>query len=669
MKKFVLITIFLLLSSLIVGCNKEKEPKPEDRFAEYVKLWNDQKFDKMYDFLSTESKETVIKEDFVERYKKVYEDLEIKNLKVQFKNPEEETDKEATEIEFPFDVKMDSLAGEIAFTHQVEFIKEEEEEGNKEWLLNWDTSFIFPELEEGDKIAVQTASPKRGAILDRNSIAIAENGVARQIGLVPKDIEGQEESVIKQVSKILGVSAEQIEKSLGQSWVQPDSFVPIKTVPEKSYELREKVGQVPGVIGMDVEARVYPLGERAAHLTGNIAPVTAEDLEKYKDKGYTSSDMIGRRGLELVFEDQLRGEPGVKIVIQKEDGSEVILAEKEVKDGEDVQLTIDSALQVTIFDELAGKPGTAAAINPITGETLALVSSPSYDPNTLALGPTNDEWKALEENPDKPMLNRFNSTFAPGSVLKPITAAIGLKEGTLNWEKSLSIKDLSWQKDASWGNYKVTRVSDHGVPINLEKALIYSDNIYFAQTTLELGTDKFVAGLKDFGFDEDMPFAYPMHTSSIGNIDSEIALADSSYGQGQVEMNVLHIASTFTIFTNNGNMIKPILLTDDKQGEFWKENLLSQEEVDHMGAALRKVVEDSLGTARGARIKDYPLAGKTGTAEFAKEEQGKKGKENSWFVAYNPDHPDTLIALMLEADGKDSAVDKVKNIFTEIKQQ
>ncbi|MBS4196937.1 penicillin-binding transpeptidase domain-containing protein [Lederbergia citri] len=666
MRKFVLISLSLILSSLLVACNKEKEAKPEDRFAEYVKLWNEQKFDKMYEFLSTDSKENITKEDFVDRYKKIFGDLEIKNLKVQFKKPEEETDKEVTEVQFPFDVKMDSLAGEIAFNHEANFVKEEEEE-KTEWLLNWDTSFIFPELGEGDKIAVPMTSPKRGSILDRNGIALAENGAARQIGLVPKDMKGQEEKSIKQVSEILGVSTEQIEKALGQSWVKPDSFVPIKTIPKDNMELREKVGQVPGVIGMDVEARVYPLGARAAHLTGNIAPVTADDLEENKGKGYSPSDMIGRRGLENVFEDRLRGEPGVKIVIQKEDGSEAVLAEKEVKDGEDVQLTIDSALQVTIFDQLAGKPGTATAINPETGETLALVSSPSYDPNMLALGATNDEWKALEENPAKPMLNRFNSTFAPGSVLKPITAAIGLKEGTLDWKTALPIKDLSWQKDASWGKYKVTRVSDPGVPIDLEKALIYSDNIYFAQTTLQMGQDKFIAGLKNFGFDEDMSFAYPMHTSSIGTIDSEIALADSSYGQGQIEMNVLHLASAFTIFTNNGNMIKPILLTDEKQGEVWKENLLSQEEVDHLGAALRKVVEDPHGTARGARINGYPLAGKTGTAEFAKEEQGKKGKENSWFVAYNPDHPDTLIALMLEADGTGNAVEKVKNVFTEIK--
>src|SRR5690606_11661437 len=202
MKKIIMISLCLILSSLLVACNKEKEPKPEDRFADYIKLWNEQKFDKMYEFLSTESKENIKKEDFVDRYKKIYGDLDTKNLKIQFKKPEEETDKEATEVQFPFDVKMESLAGEIAFNHEAKFVKEEKEDKKTEWLLNRDTSFIFPELGEGDKIAVPMTSPKRGSILDRNGIALAENGTARQIGLVPKDMEGQEDKSVKQVSEI-----------------------------------------------------------------------------------------------------------------------------------------------------------------------------------------------------------------------------------------------------------------------------------------------------------------------------------------------------------------------------------------------------------------------------------------------------------------------------------
>ncbi|MBS4224059.1 penicillin-binding transpeptidase domain-containing protein [Lederbergia citrea] len=669
MKKYLIILFLLTFTMIISGCNKDK-PKPENRFAEYVKLWNDQKFDKMYDYLSAEAQATISKEDFTNRYTKIYEDLEIKNLVVQYEKPEDLEDTKEEQVKLPFSVKMDSLAGEIAFDHEAELVNEEIDE-TKNWFLNWDTTFIFPELQEGDKISLPTTSAKRGSIIDINGNGLAENGSAIEIGLVPIEMKDQEKEIIKKVSDLLGVSTEQIKKALGASWVQPEHFVPIKVIAENDKELREQLGKIPGVQRKEVEARVYPLGEAAAHLTGNVGAITADELEKNKGKGYSSTDLIGKRGLEKVLEDRLRGESGVKIVINKEDGTEVVLAEKSVKDGEDVQLTIDGTIQQMIFDELGGKPGTASALNPLTGETLALVSSPSYNPNTLTLGATNEQWKSLQEDKNNPLLNRFNSTFAPGSVIKPITAAIGLNKGTIDWQKALKIDDLTWKKDESWGNYRVKRVSNPGVPIDLEKALIYSDNIYFAQTTLELGKDKFIAGLKDFGFEEELSYLFPMETSTIGNINSEMALADSSYGQAQIEMNVLHLASTYTPFINKGNMIKPILLASEEHGQVWKEKLVNEEQAGKLNAALRKVVDDPHGTARGARIQGFPLAGKTGTAELAKEKQGEKGKENGWFVAYNPEKPELLIAMMVEGveenGGSGIVVEKVKNVFNKVR--
>src|SRR5690606_32569330 len=167
--------------------------------------------------------------------------------------------------------------------------------------------------------------------------------------------------------------------------------------------------------------------------------------------------------------------------------------------GEDVKLTIDGSLQTLVYKELNGEPGTATALDPNTGETLALVSSPSYDPNILTLGPSNDQWAEIEDNPYNPMLNRFNSTFAPGSVLKPITAAIGLEAGTTHRTTTLDSKGLTWGKVASWRNYKVTRVSDYGVKIDLETALMSSDTIYSGHTSLKLAKPKSIDGLKKFG--------------------------------------------------------------------------------------------------------------------------------------------------------------------------
>lgn len=663
MKRYMVGLVLIVVISLIAGCNKE--PKPEDRFSQYVKLWNDRKFEEMYDYLSSEAKSQVTQEDFVGRYTKIYSDLQIHNLAVEFVKPEEETKTKEPTIEFPFSASMESLAGEIAFDHQATLVKEERDE-EENWFVDWNTTFIFPELKDGDKIGLSSSQARRGSILDKNGEGLAINGIAYEVGVVPKDMEGKEDKIIAALAKELDIKEEQIEKALNASWVKPEHFVPIKKISKDDQELKEKVFIIPSVLKRDVEAREYPFGEAAAHLIGYVGPITAEELEKRKDKGYTSQDLIGKRGLEQVLDEQLKGENGSKIVIKKEDGTEVLLAEKEVKNGQDIKLTIDAHLQEKIYEELKGEAGTAAAMHPITGETLALVSSPSFNPNILALGGTANQWKALQENELDPLLSRFKYTYAPGSVIKPIVAAIGLSEGATDWEKTMLVDGKSWRKDRSWGNYSVTRVTDPKGPVNLDKALLYSDNIYFAQTALDLGKNKFAAGLEKFGFGEKTNYLYPLEPSKYGKLDTEVQLADSGYGQGQMEMSMVHLAATYTPFVNKGNMIKPVLLADKETNQVWKEAVVSEEEARNISDSLKKVVEDPSGTAYMGRIEGYPLAGKTGTAEF-KAKQGEKGKENGLFVAYNTEKPEILIALMVEGvedkGGSKVAVQMVRNVL------
>ena len=209
--------------------------------------------------------------------------------------------------------------------------------------------------------------------------------------------------------------------------------------------------------------------------------------------------MIGKRGLEQVFDEQLKGKSGIKVTIKKPDGSTELLAEKPVEDGPDIKLTIDIDLQASLYAELVGEAGTGAALDPVSGETLALVSSPSFDPNQATLGFSTDEWKQLQDNPQKPMTTRFKKAYAPGSVLKPITAAIGLANKVITPEQTMDISGLKWQKGASWGNYFVTRVHEAN-PVNLEKAMVFSDNIYFAQTALGIGKDAFTRWVEGIWF-------------------------------------------------------------------------------------------------------------------------------------------------------------------------
>ncbi|RSD27107.1 penicillin-binding transpeptidase domain-containing protein [Mesobacillus subterraneus] len=658
MKRAIFMIMLVFAAAIISGCSKE--PTPEERFSQYVKLWNEQKFEEMYEFLSEKAKDSITKEEFVNRYNKIYQDLEIDQLKVSYKQSEEEKEYEEN-AELPFSAKMASAAGPIEFDHTATLVKEERED-NTNWFIDWNTTYIFPELGDGDKISFKNVQAERGSILDRAGNGLAINGTAVQVGVVPGQMGDKKDETIAKLAELLDMTEEQINKAMNAGWVKPDLFVPLKKVSKTDKALHEKLFALDGVTNQMVGAREYPYGEALSHLLGYIGPVTADDLEKLEGKGYMSTDLIGRRGLEQVLEEQLKGENGVRISIAKEDGTVKTLAEKPVKNGEDVQLTIDVVAQQQLYDQLKGKAGMASAINPETGETLALVSAPGFDPNEMTLGISQNKRKMLEEDPLQPFLNRFKLTYAPGSVIKPITAAIGLENDKLKLDTAFDINEKQWQKDASWGNYKVTRYSDVKGSINLEKALVYSDNIYFARAALGMGTDTFTAGLKKFGFEDQPEYLYPIEPSQIGKIDNEIRLADSAYGQGQVEMNVLHLATAYSPLVNKGNMVKPILKQDEEKSQVWQEGLITPEHAAALNGMLTKVISDPNGTAHNGRIANYHLAGKTGTAEI-KQKQGEKGRELGWFVAYNPNSSDMIVAMMIEDSGSKDVVTRVKQFY------
>lgn len=660
MKKIIMVLLGVLMSALIIaGCSKE--PTPQDRFSDYIALWNQQKFDKMYDYLSNDAKQKITKDEFTSRYQKIYQDLQIQDLKIDFKKPKEDKQADKEQAKYSFTAKMSSIAGSIQFTHKA-ILQKEDKNDKKNWYVDWNTEYIFPKLKEGDTIGLSTAAPKRGEIVDRNGNGLAVNGQVYEVGVIAGKMN---EPVMAQLAPLLQMTPEQINKALSANWVKPELFVPLKKVSMDDTERIAQLVALEPVQTRKVGARIYPYGQAAAQLTGYVGPITADELEKRKDKGYTSRDVIGKRGLEQVLDEQLKGTSGVKIVIKKKEGSEVVLAEKTVVDGKNVKLTIDAEMQKTIFTEMGGEAGSAAAMNPTTGETLALVSSPSFDPNKAALGFSADEWKALQEDPKKPLTTRFKQAYAPGSVMKAITASVGLESGAISTGDTVAIQGPKWQKDASWGGYFVTRVHE-GSPINLEKAFVFSDNIYFAQAALKIGKEAFASGLKKFGFEEELTYPYPLETSRIGTLESDISLADTGYGQGQIQMSIVHLMSTYTPFINNGNMIKPILLDEEQRSQVWKEAVVSNEHAGLIAADLRKVVGDAAGTAHAADMADYPLAGKTGTAEI-KQKQGETGTENGWFIAYNTNNPSLMMAMMIEGvqgrGGSKVPVQKVKNVF------
>ena len=250
----------------------------------------------------------------------------------------------------------------------------------------------------------------------------------------------------------------------------------------------------------DTEVRSYPLKDAAAHLVGYVQNVTAEDLEKHAGDGYTANSVIGRSGAEGLFEKELRGQNGCRIYIVDSDGNEKEeLACRIVENGKDIKLTIDSELQNVLYEQFRSDKSCSVAMNPYTGEVLALVSTPSYDNNDFIMGLSSEKWAALNEDENKLMYNRFRQVWCPGSAFKPITAAIGLKSGAVDPNEDYGNVGLSWQKDASWGSYHVTTLHAYN-PVVLENAIIYSDNIYFAKAALKIGAEEMKDSLLRLGF-------------------------------------------------------------------------------------------------------------------------------------------------------------------------
>lgn len=634
---------------LVAGC--QPQPTPQDRLDEYIGHWNEQDFSVMHEeFLTAGSRETFPADRFVERQQQLVEDLAIENLEVSYTAAEEGTDWEQSEpAEFPLQVRMETLAGPVEFEQTISLLHEEQESGET-WFVDWDPSLIFKELEEGDEIGVRTEAAERGEIVDREGRGLAINGIGYELGVVPERLV--DEADREEAAELLGLTVESIEESLSQSWVQENQFVPLSRAAKSDEELIAEIDASDVVTYQETAMREYPYGEAFGHLTGYIGSITAEQLEELQAEGYGPNDLIGRQGLERRLEERLHGENGVRLLIEKqEEGAEdVVLAERQPTAGENVELTIDAELQTAVYDSMQGEPGTAAAVSPENGETLALISSPGFDPNEFIAGISGERYTELSEDPLNPLFTRFAARYAPGSTIKPVTAAIGMEAGTLDPQQGLEIDGQTWQKDSSWGSYRVSRLHPEAPnPIDLNKALIYSDNIYFARQALDMGTETLVEGFEGYGFGEELPFAIALESSQIsndGSIGSEGQLADTSFGQGQMLANILHLASTYEPFLNGGTIYEPTLYASEEAGQVWKEGLVSEDNAAVLRDGMRNVVTE--GYAPSADIESVPLAGKTGTAEL-KGALGEDGQENGFFVSYHAEQQDFILAMMIES--------------------
>ena len=351
----VLIVIIVAIIACVVIFNMPKE-KPEDVLNSYISMINDKNYEGLYSMISAESKQNISEEDFLTRNENIYEGIDAVNINIEI----QEVTNNSNETAIKYKESMDTSAGKIEFTNTATLVKED-----KEYKIDWSSAMIFPELRDTDKVRVSTIESERGEILDRNGNKLAENGTVSSIGIVPGKLGENRDEAISQISELTGVSVDYINSQLSLSWVTDDTFVPIKTVAQSETDLKNQLLTISGVQINSENARVYPLGEEAAHLIGYVQEINAEELEEYADKNYTSTSIIGKSGLELAYEDTLRGIDGVEIYIQDENGNKLkTLAKQDKQDGEDVQLTIDSNLQISAYEQLKDDNGFFVIMNP-----------------------------------------------------------------------------------------------------------------------------------------------------------------------------------------------------------------------------------------------------------------------------------------------------------------
>lgn len=660
---------FLVLSIIFIAgvvlftikriTKKEVVKSPEQVLKSYMNCICQKNYSEMYEMITNESKETIEKEDFVKRNSAIYEGIEAKNINIKIIDYEEES------LTVKYNTAFDTVAGKVDFKNEVAFLEQDDQ-----YKMVWSNSVIYPGLTEDDKVRVSVIQVQRGQILDRNGRMLAGKGVASSVGIIPGKLENRKKSIVR-IAKLLGIKPEDIEKELTAKWVKEDSFVPIKKIAKvKELDLlaldpdetiveeqkrQEKLLKISGVMISDVEVREYPLKDEAAHLVGYVQNVTAEDLEKHAGEGYTNASVIGKTGLEGVYEKELKGENGCKIYIADSEGKEKEqLAYKIVKDGKDIKLTIDADLQAQLYKNFKSDKSCSIAMNPFTGEVLAMVSTPSYDTNAFIMGMSKKQWDRLNKDKKQPLYNRFRQVWCPGSTFKPVIAAIGLQSEAFTGTDNFGNEGHSWQKDKTWGTYHVTTLHTYS-PVILKNALIYSDNIYFAKAALKIGTEEMERSLSMLGFHSSIPFEIMMAESKFSNnkhIQSEVGLADTGYGQGQVLVNPLHLACIYTSFCNDGNVLKPYLLyKENAKAEQWISEAFSKSVSQEVLEGIKSVVNDSHGTGYAIHRKDMILAGKTGTAEIKESQSDTTGTELGWFAVMTPDKKNKkpiLIVSMVE---------------------
>lgn len=549
---------------------------------------------------------------------------------------------------------------------------------------------VYAAQAEENRISIIPVVPNRGVILDRNGVVLARNFSAYTLEITPSKVNGTVEKVIDQLATLVEIQPKdrkRFKKLLEES--KNFESVPIRTrlTDEEVARFTAQRYRFPGV---EIQARLfrqYPLGAVASHVIGYIGRINAKDAEKIDDMddsaNYSGTDYIGKEGLEKSYEKQLHGTTGYEEVEVSAGGRAVrTLSRKAADPGHNLILSIDIELQKIIETAFGDRRGALVAIEPATGDVLAYVSMPTFDPNLFVDGIDQQNWDQLNNSPSRPLVNRpLSGSYPPGSTYKPYMALAALELGKRTPSMAISDPGYFW-----FGNHRFRddKEGGHG-RVDMYKSIVQSCDTYYYLLANDLGVDVIHDFMKPFGFGQLT--GIDLENERRGLLPST-AWKRSAYrkpeqkkwyagetislgiGQGYNSFTPLQMAHAMAILANNGVVMKPHLVKVLEDGVTHKKTLtvpkesyriaLKQENIDVIKQALIGVMHE--GTAAGAFANaEYVAAGKTGTAQVIAIKKNEKydankvaehHRDHSLFIAFAPaDKPRIAIAAIVENGG------------------
>ncbi|MDI1240152.1 MAG: penicillin-binding protein 2 [Polaromonas sp.] len=544
------------------------------------------------------------------------------------------------------------------------------------------------EQAESNRTAVVPIVPNRGLILDRNGIVLATNYSAYTLEITPSRVADLEETIeaLGRLVEIHPRDKRRFKKLREES--RNFESLPIRTrlTDEEVARFAAQRFRFPGV---DIKARLfrsYPNGELASHVVGYIGRINRAEKERIEESdeegNYRGTDYIGKLGVEQSFEAQLHGNTGVEQVETSAGGRAVRkLASTAAVPGDTVMLSIDIKLQKLVEDLFGDRRGALVALDPTTGEVLAFVSKPTFDPNLFVDGIDSESWQALNESIDKPLLNRaLRGTYPPGSTYKPFMALAALESGKRQ-PGSITNDTGSWM----FGGHQFR---SHGAglgPVDMYQSIVKSSNVYYYSLANDLGVDAMHDFMKPLGFGQitgidingevrgvlpsqewkrktykraDQQKWYPGETISLG------------IGQGYNAFTMLQLAQATATLANNGVRHKPQLVIATQNPMTRAIEPIAPQPPQNLGykpenvAVIRKALVGVTQEGTSTRVfagAGYLSGGKTGTAQAVGVGQKDKydarkleehQRDHALYMAFAPaDHPKIALAVVVENAG------------------